>query len=67
MPLFKQCIEKWDYKAVILQMPTFVPILGDIWCTRQHLSVWYLLKAVVCGFEIVCCTLAEPTGNLAGW
>lgn len=44
MSLFNQCIEKWDYKAVILQMPTFVPTLGDSWHKCQHISVWYLLK-----------------------
>lgn len=28
--------------------------------------MWYLLKPIVCAFEIVCCTLAEPTENPAG-
>lgn len=60
-------IEKWDYKAVIIQVPTSVPTLGDTWHTCQHICMWYLLKPIKCGFEIVCCTLAEPTGNPAGW
>lgn len=49
--LFKKCIEKWDYKAVIQQMPELV------WCLRgtlhrcRHISMWCLQKATVWGFD----------------
>lgn len=44
MSLFKQSMEKWDYKAVILQMPTFVPTLGD-----THMSAYIHVSIYSCG------------------
>lgn len=32
-------IEQWDYKAVIVQVPTSVPTLGDTWHTSAYMHV----------------------------
>lgn len=58
MLLFKQCIEKWDYKAVVLQMLALVPSLRDTLHRCRHVSMWCLQKAIVWGFDHrICCML----------
>ena len=51
MLLFKQCIEKRGYKAVIPQLSALVPSSRDTLHRCWHISMWGILKSIVWGFD----------------
>lgn len=53
-----QYMEKWDYKAVVPEMPVLMPSLRDTLHKSRRISMWCLLKVVVWGFDHwICCML----------